>query len=127
MNRYDPSPTRAHAVDDAAHRRFTESAPTVPAPPGTPAADDAGHQYATESAHTTSEGRIAYQRCSCGQWRVQRYPRVGLGGDQSVTEAVVWAGPALAAQWRAAQWRAAPAGPAADADPAAAMLAVTRR
>lgn len=36
-----------------------------------------GHCFGTVSAHNTSEGRIAYQRCGCGLWRIQRYPAAG--------------------------------------------------
>jgi len=43
------------------------------------------HRYSTVSAHNTSEGRIAYQRCACGLWRIQRYNRAG----GSVLEACV--------------------------------------
>jgi hypothetical protein len=35
------------------------------------------HHYAVVSAHNTSEGRIVYQRCACGLWRIQRHDRVG--------------------------------------------------
>lgn len=45
----------------------------------------AGHSYATVSAHNTSEGRVVYQRCVCGLWRIQRYIR----GGAPVLEAVV--------------------------------------
>jgi hypothetical protein len=47
--------------------------------------DHSGHQYSTVSAHSTSEGRIAYQHCTCGIWRIQRFPADG----QPATEAVV--------------------------------------
>ena len=49
------------------------------------AADHDGHRYSTASIHHTSQGRIAYQRCTCGTWRIQRYPRHA----QPVTEAVL--------------------------------------
>ena len=39
--------------------------------------DIEGHHYSTVSAHNTSEGRIAYQRCACGLWRIERFPRFG--------------------------------------------------
>jgi len=52
--------------------------------------DDDDHRYMVVSTHTTSEGRLAYQRCTCGVWRVQRYPRRG----RPVIEAVVVASPA---------------------------------
>ena len=51
-----------------------------PTPP-----DHDGHRYATVSAHNTSQGRLAYQRCNCGVWRVQRYP----ANAAPVTEAVL--------------------------------------
>lgn len=43
--------------------------------PSTAPAPHTGHQYATVSAHTTSEGRVVYQRCACGLWRIQRHTR----------------------------------------------------
>ncbi|MFI9529974.1 hypothetical protein [Micromonospora rosaria] len=32
----------------------------------------AAHQHAsrTTSTHRTSEGRVHYQRCACGRWRI---------------------------------------------------------
>ena len=30
------------------------------------------HQWVTASEHVTSEGRITYQSCACGSWRVLR-------------------------------------------------------
>ena len=55
-----------------------------------------GHRYSTISAHTTSEGRIAYQRCACGMWRIERFPRFGdpitqasIGRRQRQVEPVV--------------------------------------
>ena len=35
------------------------------------------HDYRSVSAHRTSEGRICYQHCSCGLWRVVRFPLAG--------------------------------------------------
>ena len=46
--------------------------------PSTAAAPHTGHRYATVSAHNTSQGRVAYQRCVCGLWRIQRYTRGGV-------------------------------------------------
>ena len=28
------------------------------------------HSWKTRSTHATSEGRVHYQRCACGRWRV---------------------------------------------------------
>jgi hypothetical protein len=36
------------------------------------ATDDHDHDWATSSEHSTSEGRIIYQSCACGRWRVLR-------------------------------------------------------
>ena len=36
-----------------------------------------GHCFTTVSAHSTSEGRIAYRKCSCGLWRIEHYPTDG--------------------------------------------------
>jgi len=47
--------------------------------------DHGGHRYSTLSTHSTSEGRIAYQHCDCGLWRVERYP----SHAQPITEATV--------------------------------------
>lgn len=44
-----------------------------------------GHSYSTVSAHNTSEGRVSYQRCACGLWRIQRNARSGI----PVLEAIV--------------------------------------
>lgn len=44
-----------------------------------------GHSYRTISTHSTSEGRVAYRQCSCGLWRIERYPASG----QRHLEAVV--------------------------------------
>ena len=38
---------------------------------------DGGHHFSTVSSHSTSDGRIAYRRCNCGLWRVERYPTDG--------------------------------------------------
>ncbi|MEP6562634.1 MAG: hypothetical protein ABJD68_16360 [Nakamurella sp.] len=46
--------------------------------------DADGHRFATVSAHDTSEGRIAYQRCTCDMWRIQRYPRSGRPAQLAV-------------------------------------------
>jgi hypothetical protein len=51
-------------------------------PPPAPAGHAGGHSlgghcFGTVSTHSTSEGRIAYQRCSCGLWRIQRHPAAG--------------------------------------------------
>jgi len=35
------------------------------------------HRYRTVSAHNTSEGRVAYRRCACGIWQIERFPRLG--------------------------------------------------
>jgi len=35
------------------------------------------HHYVTSSAHRTSEGRVIYQRCRCGQWLIRRFPYAG--------------------------------------------------
>jgi hypothetical protein len=47
--------------------------------------DHGGHRYTTLSTHCTSEGRIVYQHCDCGLWRVERYP----SDAQPITEAIV--------------------------------------
>jgi len=31
---------------------------------------NAEHSWRTMSTHPTSEGRVCYQRCACGRWRV---------------------------------------------------------
>lgn len=31
------------------------------------------HHWVTNSEHSTSEGRISYQSCACGRWRVLRH------------------------------------------------------
>lgn len=55
------------------------------------ATDNNGHRYAVVSAHNTSEGRVAYLRCTCGLWRVQRYPRRGRVVLEAVVDAAVGA------------------------------------
>ncbi|WP_170304473.1 hypothetical protein [Microlunatus speluncae] len=37
------------------------------------ATPDHEHQWQTNSEHSTSEGRISYQSCPCGRWRVLRH------------------------------------------------------
>jgi hypothetical protein len=44
-----------------------------------------GHHYTTVSMHNTSEGRVLYQHCICGSWRVLRTPGMG----RPILEAVV--------------------------------------
>ena len=39
--------------------------------------DPGGHLFRTVSAHHTSQGRICYQKCACGSWRIERYPVTG--------------------------------------------------
>lgn len=34
---------------------------------------DHTHHWTTASEHPTSEGRIVYQSCACGDWRVLRH------------------------------------------------------
>jgi hypothetical protein len=31
---------------------------------------DQAHSWRTRSTHTTSEGLVTYQSCTCGQWRI---------------------------------------------------------
>jgi hypothetical protein len=33
---------------------------------------DHQHHWQTASEHTTSQGRLAYQSCPCGRWRILR-------------------------------------------------------
>jgi hypothetical protein len=39
---------------------------------------DREHTWRTRSAHTTSEGLVSYQACSCGRWRILA---AGRGGE----------------------------------------------
>ncbi len=34
------------------------------------------HFWKTISSHPTSEGRVHYQRCACGRWRVTREAQI---------------------------------------------------
>lgn len=46
------------------------------------------HQWEVRSAHRTSEGRVRYQRCACGEWQVTITPEA----DVSTPVGVVLAG-----------------------------------
>jgi len=63
--------------------------------PATTPAPHTGHTYTAVSAHNTSEGRVVYQRCVCGLWRILRYSRaVGTVLEAAVDQRKESAAPA---------------------------------
>jgi hypothetical protein len=51
------------------------------------------HHWEVRSTHLTSEGRVRYQRCICGQWQVVVVPDVDPAGGATPVGRVPASGP----------------------------------
>ena len=64
--------------------------------------DDGGHRFSTVSTHPTSQGLIAYRRCTCNLWRIERYQADGRRQLEAVVDQLSRPGRSGAgAPWRA--------------------------